>query len=115
VTYEELSMDFSQTNYSSARAALLIAWNETLALRGLLEAGVVWPYFAAWLEEAIDNGTIALPAGAPEFWDAPDAYCEGDWRGPARGYIDETKETEAAKGPHRARDLHPGRRGRGPG
>ncbi len=49
VTYEELSMDFSQTNYSSARAALLIAWKETLALRGLIEQQIAWPFFAAWL------------------------------------------------------------------
>lgn len=96
VTYEELSMDFSQTNYSSARAALLVAWKETLALRGLIEQQIAWPFFAAWLEEAIDNGTVVLPAGAPDFYDAIDAYVEGQWRGPGRGHIDPTKEIAAA-------------------
>lgn len=96
VTYEELSMDFSQTNYSSARAALLIAWNETLALKGLIEAQIAWPFLFAWLDEAFDNGTLTVPAGAPEFVDMPDAYLEGLWRGPARGYIDQTKEIAAA-------------------
>lgn len=96
VTYEEVSMDFSQTNYSSARAALLIAWNETLALRGLIEAQIAWPFFAAWLEEAFDIGALEIPAGAPDFHDALDAYVEGRWRGPGRGHIDPTKEIVAA-------------------
>ena len=96
VTYEELSMDFSQTNYSSARAALMIAWKETLALRGLIEQQIAWPFFAAWLEEAIDIGAVVLPDGAPAFWDAVDAYVEGRWRGPGRGHIDPTKEIAAA-------------------
>lgn len=97
LTYEELSMDFSQTNYSSARAALLIAWNETLALRGLIETQIAWPFLVAWLEEAFDNGTLTIPDGAPDFYDAIDAYAEGSWRGPARGYIDPTKEIDAAQ------------------
>lgn len=96
VTYEELSMDFSQTNYSSARAALLVAWKETLALRGLLEQQFAWPFFAAWLEEAFDIGDIVAPAGAPDFYDAIDAYVEGQWRGPGRGHVDPTKEIVAA-------------------
>lgn len=96
VTYEELSMDFSTTNYSSARAALLIAWKETLALRGLIEQQIAWPFFAAWLEEAFDVGALQIPAGAPDFYDAIDAYVEGRWRGPGRGHIDPTKEIVAA-------------------
>ncbi|WP_312126554.1 phage portal protein [Brevundimonas sp.] len=96
VTYEELSMDFSTTNYSSARAALMIAWKETMALRGLIEQQVAWLFFAAWLEEAIDIGAVVLPEGAPDFYDAIDAYVEGRWRGPGRGHIDPTKEIAAA-------------------
>ena len=96
VTYEELTMDFSTTNYSSARAALLIAWKETLALRGLIEQQIAWPFFAAWLEEAFDIGALTVPAGAPDFYDAIDAYVEGRWRGPGRGHIDPTKEIVAA-------------------
>lgn len=96
VTYEELSMDFSSTNYSSARAAMLIAWNETLALRDLIRIQIAQPFYVAWLEEAIDIGEVELPAGAPDFHDAVDAYAECRWIGPARGYIDPTKEIDAA-------------------
>lgn len=96
ITYEELSMDFSQTNYSSARAAMVIAWAETMALRGLLEAQIATPFYMAWLEEAIDNGAVKIPAAAPDFQDAMDAWSECKWIGPARGYIDQTKEIDAA-------------------
>ncbi|MBX3480094.1 MAG: phage portal protein [Caulobacter sp.] len=96
VTYEELSMDFSQTNYSSARAAMLIAWNETLGFRELLRIQIAQPFFVAWLEEAFDIGELVPPPGAPDFHEAPDAYADGRWIGPARGYIDPTKEIDAA-------------------
>jgi lambda family phage portal protein len=96
VTYEEISMDFSQTNYSSARAALIIAQAETDAMKGILEAQLVRPFFVAWLEEAFDRGYLTIPAGAPDFEDAPDAYAEARWIGPGRGYIDPVKEVLAA-------------------
>lgn len=96
VTYEELSMDFSQTTYSSCRAALAVAWSETIALRGLLAAQVATPFFLAWLEEAFENGIVKLPPGAPDFYERMDAYAECKWIGPARGYIDPVKEIEAA-------------------
>ena len=95
LTYEELSMDFSQTNYSSARAAMLIAWTETLALRGLIESQIAQPFHVAWLEEAFDSGMLKTPAGAPSFYEAMDAYAAGRWVGPGRGTIDPVKEIDA--------------------
>lgn len=96
VTYEELSMDYSQTNYSSARAAMVHAWAETLSLSAILEAQIVRPFYVAFLEEAFDRGYLTAPAGAPDFYDAIDAYAEAKWIGPGRGYIDPTKEIDAA-------------------
>lgn len=99
VTYEELSMDYSSTNYSSARAAMVHAWAETVAFMGVLEAQLVKPLYVAWLEEAIDAGRFPLLANNdnwPDFYEMPDAYAEGRWIGPPRGYIDPTKEILAA-------------------
>jgi lambda family phage portal protein len=96
VTYEEMTMDYSQTNYSSARAAMLHAWAEIQVQFSRLEDQLVRPFFAAWLEEAFDSGYIQVPAGAPDFYDAQAAYCRAFWRGPGRGYIDPTKEILAA-------------------
>ncbi len=96
VTYEELSMDYSQTNYSSARAALVHAWAETVALMGLMEDQLVRPFVVAWAEEAFDRGYVQIPEGAPDFYDAVDAYCQIHCIGPGRGFIDPTKEIDAA-------------------
>jgi lambda family phage portal protein len=96
VTYEEGTMDYSQTNYSSARAAMIPAYQETLAMRGWIESGMATPHHLCWLEEAFDRGYIMPPPGAPDFYDAPEAYAEGRWVGPARGYVDPTKEIDAA-------------------
>lgn len=96
ITYEEMTMDYSQTNYSSARAALIHAWAATQADVGLIEAQLVRPFYVAWLEEAFDKGFIEPPKGAPDFAEAPDAYAEAKWIGPPRGYIDPVKEVLAA-------------------
>lgn len=96
VTYEELSMDYSQTNYSSARAAMIHAWSETVALMGLLEDQLVRPFVVAWAEEAFDRGYVQIPDGAPDFYDAVDAFCQIHCIGPGRGFIDPTKEIDAA-------------------
>lgn len=96
LTYEEMTMDYSQTNYSSARAALIHAWAEIQVQFSRLEDQLVRPFFAAWLEEAFDSGYIEIPAGAPDFYEAQAAYCRAFWRGPGRGYIDPTKEILAA-------------------
>ena len=96
LTYEELAMDFSQTNYSSARAAFLIAWAETVAFMGVIRAQLVQPFYVAWLEEAFDSGFIVPPPGAPDFYDAIEAYAKARWIGPGRGYVDPTKEILAA-------------------
>jgi lambda family phage portal protein len=96
VTYEELSMDYSQTNYSSARAAMLHAWADTQAIMGMVEDQLVRPFVVAWLEEAFDRGYVVAPDGAPDFYEAIDAYAVIHCIGPGRGFIDPTKEIDAA-------------------
>ena len=95
-TYEELTMDFSQVNYSSARAAMIHAWQDTVAMMALVEDQLVRPFCVAWAEEAFDRGYVQVPEGAPDFYDAVDAYCQIHCIGPGRGFIDPTKEIDAA-------------------
>lgn len=96
ISYEQLSMDWSKTNYSSARAALNEVWRGVMRLRAILTWGAAMPIYLAWLEEAIDIGEVVLPAGAPDFYDAPAAYCRAQWIGSSRGYIDPVKEAQAS-------------------
>ena len=96
LSYEQLSMDWSQTNYSSARGALLEVWKGFSARKESFAQQFMAPFYAAWLEEAIDNGRVKLPAGAPAFREARQAYCQVRWIGPPRGWVDPLKEAEAA-------------------
>lgn len=92
-----ISRDYSQTNYSSERAALVESWRTITWSRETFAAGVATPMLACVVEEAIDAGRITLPPGAPGFWDAPAAYVSGEWIGPPRGWVDPLKEASAAK------------------
>ena len=96
VSYEQLSMDWSQVNYSSARAALLEIWRGFTARKDNFAHQFAQPIYANWLEEAIDRGDVKLPKGAPGFWEARSAWCEARWVGPGRGWVDPQKEANAA-------------------
>jgi lambda family phage portal protein len=96
ITYEQLTMDWSQVNYSSARAALIEVWRSAVARKGGFAAQFMQPWYAAFLEEAFARGRIKPPKGAPSFAEKRTAYCRADWIGPARGWVDPQKEAEAA-------------------
>lgn len=91
--YELILKDFSKTNYSSARAALLEAWRFFLGRRDWLATLWCTPCFALWLEEAINAGEVE----APDFYANTYAYTRCRWTGPPRGWIDPVKEAQAAQ------------------
>jgi lambda family phage portal protein len=96
VSYEQLSMDWSKVNYSSARAALNEVWRHIQTLFAVLVEHVIAPIHFAVIEEAFDRRYIVRPKGSPDFWDLPAAYLGARWIGPGRGYVDPTKEAEAS-------------------
>jgi len=93
IPYELLLKDFSQTNYSSARAALLEAWRYFLSCRQLFADQWLQPVYFAWLEEAVDKGRIV----APDLYLNPYAYSRAKWIFSGRGWVDPVKEISAAK------------------
>jgi lambda family phage portal protein len=95
-SYEQVAMDWSKTNYSSARAALAEVWKHYTARRGHFAANVVQPIYLCFLEEVITANPDLIPKGAPSFYEARALYARAKWIGPARGYIDPTKEIDAA-------------------
>lgn len=97
LTYEQLTMDWSQVNYSSARAALLEIWRGFTSKKHSFAAQFMGPIYRAYLEELFDKGVIRLPAGAPSFEANPAAWCHADWIGPGRGWIDPLREAQAAR------------------
>ncbi len=99
VSYEELSHDFSKTNYSSARAGMLGTWKFMQSRKKVVADRFANFVYLLWLEEQFNAGTIeSLPRNAPNFYDPlmKEAYGAATWIGAARGQIDEVKETQAA-------------------
>ncbi|ACL55633.1 phage portal protein [Methylobacterium nodulans] len=97
-TYEQLSSDWSQVNYSSARAALIEVWRGFTARQGFFGSGFLFPWYAAVLEEGIETGRLRLPSKlkSKPFRHFKAAYCAGRWIGPGRGWVDPLKEAQAA-------------------
>ncbi len=99
VSYEELSRDFSKTNYSSARAAMMGTWRFMQSRKKIVADRMANFIYLLWLEEMFNAEEItSLPRNAPNFYDPlmKEAYGAATWIGAARGQIDELKETQAA-------------------
>lgn len=99
ISYEQLSKDYSETNYSSARAAMLETWKNMQAIKKEVSDAFASHVYRLWLEEAINTGQLkTVPATDNTFYEAMDkeAYCNCSWVGAGRGQIDELKETQAA-------------------
>ncbi len=94
LSYEQLAMDWSKVNYSSARAALNEVWRGVKTEFAAFCEQVIMPVYMAFLEEAFDRGYIVPPAGCPSFWDMPEAWAACRWIGSPRGYVDPVKEAQ---------------------
>jgi len=91
--YELVLKDFSKTNYSSARAALLEAWRFFMNRRVWVATYWCQPVYELWLEEAINAGKVE----APDYYENRMYYARAKWIGPGRGWIDPVKEAQAAE------------------
>lgn len=93
VSYESLSRDYSQSNYSSSRLALLDDRDLWRTLQEWLIEQLCQPVFDAWLEMAVLGGELALPA----YETAPEIYQAVRWAPRGWAWVDPAKETAAAK------------------
>lgn len=100
VSYEELSKDFSKTNYSSARAGLTETWKTMQSKKKMFADRLASIIFSLWFEEMMNAGQIEAMkySKLPNFYDGlnREAYTAAEWIGASRGQIDELKETQAA-------------------
>lgn len=90
---ELLTKDFSRSNYSNTRAALLEAWRYFKSRRRWLIDAWLTPVYAMWLEEAVDLGRV----DAPDYYALQHAYTRARWTFAGRGWVDPTKEATAAQ------------------
>jgi lambda family phage portal protein len=93
VSVEQLTHNFQNSNYSSARAALNESWKYFMGDRKFIASRFATTIFSLWLEEAISKGIIRLPNGV-NFWQSRSAICRCDWIGSGRMSIDGIKEVK---------------------
>lgn len=95
VSYEELSRDYSQTSYSSARASANISWRYYMGRRRFIAARQASLMFGCWFEEALARNIIRLPASARySFYEARNSWTSALWIGAGRMAIDGLKEVQ---------------------
>ncbi len=97
LTYEQLSNDWANVNYSSARAALIEIWRTIDANRKRFTRRFCTPIYQAVIWEAVVRGMITLPPGAPDFVTNLAHYTRCRWIGPGRGWVDPVKEATGAQ------------------
>ena len=89
---QQVSNNWADVNYSSARGAAQEAW-KTLNVRRINYAiGFATPIRGAFLEESFEVDDLPLPKGAPSFMECRAAYGKCLWMGPGRGLVDTVKE-----------------------
>jgi lambda family phage portal protein len=96
VSYELLAKDFSKTNYSSARAALLEDWRYFSGVRQLFIDHWIRPIYDLWFEEAVNRGRI--PECTPaDYYANQVAWTRAKWLFAPRGWVDPVKEAKGAQ------------------
>jgi len=102
VSAMQVSNDWSDVNYSSARAALIEAWKTMSRRRQNFAQGFASPLRSSWLEECVTLHDLPMPAGVPKdflaqhFPDLKTPLSRCKWLGPGRGYIDPVAERKGS-------------------
>lgn len=95
-SFEQLSLDFSRSSYSSTRSSIIEAWRAVEFERYMFCSHVPSLIYDAVIEEAFALGILKPPPGAPSFYEARAAYTRVTWTGPGMGWVDPLKEVNAA-------------------
>jgi capsid protein len=102
MSHAEYTGDFSGTSYSSARAAVAIAWQAILSKRAIIADKLASQIFRLWFDEAIVREYIPLPEGVT-YWPSNSTesgqqfswLTKCNWVGSGRIVIDEFKQAKA--------------------
>lgn len=97
VDFASLTKNYSETNYSGARAALYDVWRSYEVRRDAFIRGVGLPLFGAWLEERVALRETIPMLGNKSFYEARDALVKGTFGSWGKPRLDPKKENEADK------------------
>ena len=90
-SYETISRDYSQTNYSSSRLSLLQDQEAFKALQYQLKEVFLERVYKEWLELAVLSGALELPTYQAE----PSRFHMAKWLFRGWGWVDPMKEVQA--------------------
>ena len=95
VSTESMTKNFSDTNYSGARASLYNVHRGHMVTRDGFVSRFGWPFFTAWLEEHIAlRGTIPM-LGDRSFYECKDSISQGSFETWGKIRLDPLKEVQA--------------------
>ena len=92
-SYESISRDYSQTNYSSSRLSLLQDQEAFKALQHQLQENLLSIIYDQWLEIAVLSGALSLSG----YQQDTDHYHKTRWLFRGWGWVDPFKEVQAYK------------------
>jgi lambda family phage portal protein len=93
---QQVSNDWSDVNYSSARGAMNEAWKTLSRRRNDFAIGFGQGILVVVAEEIHEVDRPPLPVGAPPYHLHRGAYSRARWMGPGRGLLDAVKERQGA-------------------
>lgn len=91
VSYEALSRDYSQSNYSSSRLALLNERDLWRVLQGWLIRNYLTPIYRRWLDAAVLSGAVDLP----DYFTDKERYQAARFKPRGWSWVDPAKEVQA--------------------
>jgi lambda family phage portal protein len=95
-SYETISKDFSQTNYSSSRLSILEDREWWKVLQSWLIQTLHQRVYEEFIEAAVISG--ALPIGLfSDYWRNPDRYTAPRWQARTWAWVDPSKELDAIR------------------
>jgi lambda family phage portal protein len=93
VSFESISKNFSESNYSSSRLSLLEERDTYRVLQRYMIENFHQPVFEAWLEMAVLSGALRLPG----YETNPDRYRASKWVPRSWEWVDPQREVDAYK------------------
>ena len=90
-SFETISKDFSETNYSSSRLSLLEDREHWKFCQKYIIDNFHYRIFKEWLDLAVLSGVIDFP----DYASNSKRYCKPRWTPPAQHYVDPLKEIKA--------------------
>lgn len=93
-SYEAISSDYSQSNYSSSRLALLSVRDFYRIIQDWMIESFHQPIFEAWLDMAVLSGALSLA----KFDQSPEVYYEAcKWQPRGWQWVDPSKDVQASR------------------